>query len=116
MYSIIVSFFGKVNIPTVLVTMLGFLLLGMAAISFGMFASSITENQIISAILTIAFLVMPWFLPDLNTAFSSIDLMTKFMKFPYGLISITDVVGLVSFTAMFVALTILFMKRRKTVK
>lgn len=116
MYSIIVSFFGKVNIPTVLVTMLGFLLLGMAAISFGMFASSITENQIISAIVTIAFLVMPWFLPDLNTAFSSIDLMTKFMKFPYGLISITDVVGLVSFTAMFVALTILFMKRRKTVK
>ncbi len=116
MYSIIVSFFGKVNIPTVLVTMLGFLLLGMAAISFGMFASSITENQIISAIVTIAFLVMPWFLPDLNTAFSSIDLMTKFMKFPSGLISITDVVGLVSFTAMFVALTILFMKRRKTVK
>ena len=116
MYSIIVSFFGKVNIPTVLVTMLGFLLLAMAAISFGMFASSITENQIISAIVTIAFLVMPWFLPDLNTAFSSIDLMTKFMKFPSGLISITDVVGLVSFTAMFVAFTILFMKRRKTVK
>ena len=116
MYAIIVSFFGKVNIPTVLVTMLGFLLLGMAAISFGMFASSITENQIISAIITIAFLVMPWFLPDLNTAFSSIDLMTKFMKFTYGLISITDVVGLVSFTVMFIALTILFMKRRKTVK
>ena len=116
MYSIIVSFFGKVNIITILVTMLGFLLLGMSAISFGMFASSITENQIISAIVTIAFLVMPWFLPDLNTAFSSIDLMTKFMKFPSGLISITDVVGLVSFTAMFIALTVLFMKRRKTVK
>lgn len=116
MYLIIISFFGKVNIVTVLITMLGFLLVGMAAISFGMLASSITENQVISAIITIAFLVMPWFLQDMNTAFSSIDLMTKFMKFPYGLISITDTVGLVSFTVMCIALTILFMKRRKTVK
>ena len=37
MYFVIVSFFGKANIVTVLVTMLGFLLLGMAAISFGMY-------------------------------------------------------------------------------
>ena len=116
MYYIIVSFFGSANIVTALVTMLGFLLLGMAAISFGMLASSITENQIIAAVITIAFLVMPWFLPDINTAFSSIDLMTKFMKFPYGLISITDIIGLVSFTLMCVLITILFMKRRKTVK
>ena len=116
MYFAIVSFFGKANIITVLVTMLGFLLLGMAAISIGMLASSITENQVIAAILTIAFLVIPWFLPDINSSFSSINLMDKFMKFPYGLISITDVVGLVSFTIMCIAITILFMKRRKTVK
>ncbi len=116
MYFAIVSFFGKANIVTVLVTMLGFLLLGMAAISFGMLASSITENQIIAAIITIAFLVMPWFLPDINSAFSSINLMDKFMKFPYGLISITDTVGLLSFTIMCVLITILVMKRRKTVK
>ena len=116
MYFVIVSFFGKANIVTVLVTMLGFLLLGMAAVSIGMLASSITENQIIAAILTIAFLVIPWFLPDINSAFSSINLMDKFMKFAYGLISITDVVGLVSFTVMCILITILFMKRRKTVK
>lgn len=116
MYFIIVSSFGKANIVTVLVTMLGFLLLGMAAISFGMFASSITENQIIAAIITIAFLVIPWFLPDINSAFSSINLMDKFMKFPYGLISITDVVGLLSFTIMCILITILVMKRRKTIK
>lgn len=116
MYFAIVSCFGKANIVTVLVTMLGFLLLGMAAVSIGMLASSITENQIIAAILTIAFLVIPWFLPDINSAFSSINLMDKFMKFPYGLISITDVVGLVSFTVMCILITILFMKRRKTVK
>lgn len=116
MYFVIVSFFGKANILTVAVTMLGFLLLAMAAISFGMFVSSITENQIIAAIITIAFLVMPWFLPNINTAFSSIDLMVKFEKFSYGLISITDVIGLLSFTMMWILITILFMKRRKTIK
>ena len=35
MYFVIVSFFGNANLVTVLVTMLGFLLLAMAAISFG---------------------------------------------------------------------------------
>ena len=116
MYFVIVSFFGKANIVVVLVNILGFLLLAMAAISIGMFASSITENQIIAAILTIGVMVIPWFLPDIDIAFSSINLMDKFMKFPYGIISITDVVGLISFTVMFILLTILFLKRRKTVK
>jgi len=116
MYYIIVSFFGDPNIVTVLITMFGFLLLAMAATSVGMLASSLTENQIISAIITIAFLVMPWFLPDINSAFSSINLMDRFMKFPYGLISIVDVVGLLSFTVMCILITIIIMKRRKTVK
>ena len=82
-YSVIVSFFGNVNIPTVLATILGFLLVAMAAISIGMLASSITENQIISAIITIVVFVAPWFLVDMSSIFSSIDLIDKFMKFPY---------------------------------
>lgn len=116
MYYIIVSFFGNPNIVIVLVTILGFILVAMAALSIGMLASSITENQIIASIITIAALVMPWFLPDLNTSFSSIDLMNRFMKFPYGLISITDVVALLSITVTCILITIVVMKRRKTVK
>ena len=115
-YFVIVSFFGRANITTILVTMFGFLLLAMAATSFGMLASSITENQIIAAIITMAFLVLPWFLPDINTTFSSINLMDKFMKFTYGLISISDMIGLITFTTMCILITIVFMKRRKTVK
>lgn len=115
MYFVIVSFFGNSNIVTVLITMLGFLLLAMASISVGMIASSITENQIIAAIITIAFLVMPWFLQDIDIIFSSVDLISKFGKFPYGLINITDLVGLLSFAIMGILLTIVIMKRRKTV-
>ena len=44
-YAIIISFFGTINIPTLIVTMIGFLLVAMAAISIGMLASSITEKS-----------------------------------------------------------------------
>lgn len=115
-YAIIISFFGNVNIPTLLVTMLGFLLVAMAATSIGMLASSITENQIIAAIITIVVLVAPWFLVDMSEIFSSIDLIDKFIKFPNGLISISDLVSLISITVMCILITIIVIKRRKTVK
>ena len=115
-YAIIISFFGSVNIPTLIVTIIGFLLVAMAAISIGMLASSITENQIISAIITIVVLVAPWFLVDISTIFSSIDLMDKFINFPYGLISISDTVCLLSITIMCILITIILIKRRKMVK
>ena len=115
-YSVIISFFGTVNVPTVIVTMFGFLLLGFAAISVGTLASSITENQIIAAIITIIVIVAPWFLVDISQIFSSIDLIDKFMKFPYGLISVSDVVSLLSITIMCILITIVLIKRRKAVK
>lgn len=116
MYFVIISFFGTPSITLTLTSMLGFLLVAMAAISVGMFASSLTENQVISAIVTILFLVLPWFLPDINESFKLIDLMSYFQKFPVGLISVSDVVALVSFAVMFVLITIIIMQRRKSVK
>ena len=115
-YPIIISFFGTVNIPTLIVTIIGFLLVAMAAISIGMLASSITENQIISAIITIVVLVAPWFLVDISSIFSSVDLIDKFLKFPSGLISVSDTVCLLSITIMCLLITIVLIKRRQAVK
>lgn len=116
MYFGIVSYFGNPNIIVLLVTMLGFLLVSGAAISLGMFASSITENQVIAGIITIAFLIMSLFLPDLGSEFPDISIMNFYQKFPTGVISLTEVVGAVSFAAMFIAFTIIVMQRRKLVK
>ena len=115
-YAVIISFFGDVAIPTLIVTMFGFLLVAMAAVSIGMLASSITENQIIAAILTIGILVAPWFLVDMSKIFSSIDLIDKFLSFTTGTIAIADVVSLLSITIMCILITIVLIKRRKTVK
>ena len=115
-YFAILMYFGSPNIVATLVMMFGFLVLSMAAISIGMFASSITENQIVAAVITAAVLILPWFLPNINTSLEALDLMTNYSKFPAGLLSATEVVGLVSFTIMFIIFTIMVLKRRKAVK
>ena len=88
----------------------------MAAISIGMFASSITENQIVAAVITAAVLILPWFLPNINASLAELDLMNNYSKFPAGLLSVSEVVGLVSFAVMFILFTIMVLKRRKAVK
>ena len=116
MYFGIMCFFGSPNIVVILVSLLGFLLVSGAAISIGMFASSITENQVIAGIITIGFLVLSLFLPDVGKEFPDISVVNFYTKFPYGLISLEEVVGAVSFAAMFIAFTIIVMQRRKLVK
>lgn len=116
MYFFIVNYFGKPNIQVVLVNMLGFILVSSAALSIGMFASSITENQIISGVITIAFLILSLFIPDLNSKFNCLSIMNFYQKFPSGVISLSEVIGLLSFTAMFISFTIIIMQRRKLVK
>ena len=116
MYYGIMCYFGSPNILVLLVAILGFLLVSGAAIAVGMLASSLTENQVIAGIITIGFLIISLFLPDVGTEFPDISVMTFYENFPYGVISLAEVVGVVSFAAMFIAFTIIVMQRRKLVK
>ena len=115
-YYAIVCFFAKTSIIPILTSMIGFILVAIAAISVGMFASSITENQVISAIITIAFLLMSIFLENINSAFASLSIINFYEKFPSGVVSYSEIAGLVSFSIVFIGLTILVMQRRKSVK
>ena len=115
-YYFILMYFGSPDFVSAIVTLGGFLLLGAAYISFGMFASSITENQVIAAILTIGFFILSWFFTDINEIFSSLSLINMFDKFPSGQIDLSEIVTFVSFTLLFVALTIIVLQRRKSVK
>ena len=116
LYFGILSYFGAPHITTALVTLLGFLLLAMSYISFGIFASSITENQIIAGVITIGFFILIWFLPQFSSIFSSFSLINMFSKFPTGQIDIADTVTFVTFTIVCLLLTVIFMQRRKSVR
>ena len=116
MYFGIMCYFGNPNILVLLVTMLGFILISGAAVSVGMFASSITENQVIAGIITIAFLIITLFTPNLDIGLPDISIMSYYQNFPSGVIALKDVVGPLTLAMMFIAFTIIVMQRRKLVK
>lgn len=116
MYFGILCFFGVPHITTALVTLLGFLLLAISYISFGILASSITENQIIAGVVTIGFFILTWFLPQFNSIFNNFSLINMFSKFPRGQIDIADTVTFITFTISCILLTIIAMQRRKSVR
>ena len=110
-------YFGEPNLKTALVTMLGFILLGAALISFGMFASSITENQVIAAIISIAFYVITWVgTPYISSSLEPLGLMNMFNRFANGQIAWAEVIAFLSYTVLFILLTIIVIQRRKSVK
>lgn len=116
MYYFILKYFGNPSFKVALSTLFGFFLLSLAYISFGMFASSLTENQIVASVLTIGTFIVMWFLPNFNTNLEMFSLIQIFDKFPQGIISISEIVTFVSFSVLFILLTIVVLQRRKSVK
>lgn len=60
----VLSVFGTVNWKTVLTGCLGYFLLGASLMAVGMFLSSLTENQMIAAALSFAFVLFCMLLPN----------------------------------------------------
>ena len=116
LYFGILAYFGTPHITTALVTLLGFLLLAMSYISFGLLASSITENQIIAGVITIAFFIFSWFLPNFSDVIADFSLINLFANFPNGQIDIADTVIYITFIIMCLLFTIMVMQRRKSVR
>lgn len=115
-YFFILDYFGDPSLKVALTTLCGFLLLSIAYLSFGMFASAITESQIIAYFLTTGVFLLMWFLPGINSTMEMFSLISKFEKFPSGLITIPEIVNFISFTVLFIVLTIIVLQRRKSVK
>ena len=115
-YFAILSFFGTPSLKVAIATLGGFLLLSLAYISFGMFASSITENQIVASVLSIGIFLVMWFLPYFNETLSMFSLINLFDKFPQGIVAWSEIIAFVSFSVLFILLTIIILQRRKSVK
>lgn len=116
MYFVILSFFGTPHISTALVTLLGFLLLSISYIAFGILASCITENQIIAGVISIGFFILIWFLPEVSDIFTNFSLINLFSKFPTGQIDIADTITFITFTISCLLISVIVMQRRKSVR
>lgn len=70
-YPLIFSAYGKVNFAAAYASLFGFFLLGAALIAIGMFFSSLTESQVVAAIITLVFIILSELTPSLSEYISS---------------------------------------------
>lgn len=70
-YPLILSLFGTVNFAGAYSALFGFFLLGAALTAVGMFASSLTENQAVAAVVTFLIVLLNYFIPSLSYYLSS---------------------------------------------
>ena len=69
LFPFMLHFYGKVTWSTVMTGMLGYFLLGCALMAIGFFISTLTENQIVSAVITVVIIVAFYLLGSLANAF-----------------------------------------------
>ena len=111
-YGALPFFFAKPELPPVLAGYLGLFLLGAAFLSFGLFASSLTGSQIVSAVITFGILMLLWVLSWLGYVTSSYKELLEYLSFfnhfdnmIKGVIDTRDVVYYLSVTFLGVFLT-----------
>ena len=100
---------------------IGFLLLGCAYISVGLLASSMSENQTLSAVIGLVILLMLSFLENIGTQiggtigsiFVWISLSSRYDDFATGLFNLTSVVYYLSFTFVILFITVVNIERKR---
>ena len=93
---------------------LGLALLGASFVACGLAASCVSENQVVSAMLTYGVLVFLWFVSSNEAAMgenvawivSGVSLFDRFYGFAQGVIDVRDVVFFVAFTTLFLFLAL----------
>jgi ABC-2 type transport system permease protein len=100
---------------------LGLLLMGMAFLAVGLFASSLTSNQMVSAVIAFVILLILFVISQVvgSVATGVGDFLSKFSltdhfdSFPRGIIDLKDVVFYLTFTAVVLFFTIQVVEGRR---
>ncbi len=119
---IILYFYGEPNSVIMFSTTLGILLIGSAFVAIGIFISACTENQLISALLTITSIAATLILgvvanyitfTPLRVVIKWISVFDRFYVFTYGYFDFVALLYYISITVVFLFLTVrVFEKRR----
>lgn len=121
---LLMNTFGTVPFKESYCGVLGFMLFGLSLIAIGTFASSLTENPIISAVLGFAFLFLGFYIGNITSLMSqqgnvltkilnAYDLYTPMINFYSGSFDVTGVVYYISITVVFLFLTIMSIQKRR---
>ena len=121
LYPILLAIVYQIEAGPLAASYLGMFLLGSAFISCGIMVSSLTENQIVAALVTSGIILTFWFI-DWNEAAVSATVATilhhfsffeHFYNFVRGVIDTKDVVYFILFTFFFLFLTLRSLESRR---
>ena len=123
-YQIVLATFAAPDWNVFLGNYIAIALIGAALISIGILISSLTENQIIAAIGTLAISLFIWLLDSIamalpagfewiGTALSSLSFMTRYNDFVSGTLNVSHILFFVSFAAVFLFLTVRALEKKR---
>ena len=123
-YPLIMANFGSVPMGEAYLSILAFFLFGTASIAVGVFISSLTESQVIAAVLSFAVLFLGYMMPSICSIISStgnlltrllgcFDMYTPFANLLEGTLNIGSIVYFVSLTALVLFLTVQTIQKRR---
>jgi len=114
-YPLILILFGDPDWGPMIAAYLGFILMGTAFLAIGMFASSLTDNQIVAVVASFGILLGMWIIgwasdliPSTTIAMfvRSISIIDRFDSFSKGIIDTGDLTYYLSVIGTFIFLTI----------
>lgn len=121
-YPIILLTLGQPSVGEIVAGYIGFFLMGCTFISVGLFISALTENQITAATSTFGVLlllwVIDWVVPNINnpavvSTLEWLSVLKRFSSFMMGVLSPSPIIYYLSFSALFVFLTIRVIEKRR---
>jgi ABC-2 type transport system permease protein len=121
LYPFFLLIFGNPDKGPLLTGYLGVLLQGAGFLAVGLWASSLTQNQIIAALLAFAFLLILWLSDNLGqflggtlgSIVSYVSVTNHFQDFPTGVINSKDVVYYLTLIAAGLVLSTLTLQTRR---
>ncbi len=120
-YPGMVAYFARVELGPLLTGYLGLLLMGAAFLAVGLFASSLTENQIVASITTFGVLLIFWVIGwsadyaggTIGKILTHLSLLEHFDSFGKGVLDTKDILYYVDFTIVALFLTLRSLEARR---
>lgn len=121
LYPVLLIVFGQPETGPILTGYIGLFFVGASFVSLGIFASSLTENQIIAATVAFGLLLLFWMISfsaslagqTFGDILSYISITTHFEGFAKGVVDTEDIVYYLLFITLFLFLTLRILESKK---
>lgn len=121
-YAVIVQSYAAVDWMVIIGNVVGLELYGAAFIAVGIFCSSLTENQVVAAVISFISILalnmlsivgglLPW--EWLESIFAKLSFYERYSGFTYGIFDLSNVLFFISAVVLFLFLTVRVLEKRR---